>query len=293
MGRMQDALKKAAEERERRRLMEEPRPPPPPAPTARLPRLRPRWPTSLRRRRAPSPAPEQPRSSRASSRGRADSRVHAGSGTGVDERLVVFHAPSDARAEDLRKVRANLLALDPRPRTIMVDERRARRGQEPARREPRVDAPRDGGARGPSRRREPPATPSSPSILGARPSPGLCRRHRAERRGDRRRDHRHRDPATQAASRGHRRRRGGAPAPARRAQGHPRSRPRPLRVRRRRHARVVRLRRRGADVRTTSTACWSSSTSGGGRRKATHRPRSTRSKAPRARLLGTVIVTGT
>jgi capsular exopolysaccharide synthesis family protein len=119
MGRMQDALKKAAEERERRRMMESkttgvPAPEAPlsdPAPEVVVPRTQ--------RVRAPEHPREQPREQRRRT-GELARIPAAPVKPGPDERLVVFYTPSDPRAEDLRKVRANLLALDPRPKTIMI-----------------------------------------------------------------------------------------------------------------------------------------------------------------------------
>jgi capsular exopolysaccharide synthesis family protein len=109
MGRMQDALKKAAEERERRRIAEGHVTPPERDPldfefqrkdkdedAAVVTR-------ALERHRAAEAAPPMEEIRRT-----------------ADERLVVFHSPSDERAEEFRKIRANLLSLDPRPRTIMV-----------------------------------------------------------------------------------------------------------------------------------------------------------------------------
>jgi capsular exopolysaccharide synthesis family protein len=134
MGRMQDALKKAAEERERKRLMESHGAPAAPPPAEDVPSFdrpleaRPEPRTEPRSVAAPPRAPER--------RGKperaptphpvAPSAPHR---HGVDERLIVFHLPSDERAEELRKVRANLLSFDPRPRTIMVTSGAPREGK--------------------------------------------------------------------------------------------------------------------------------------------------------------------
>jgi capsular exopolysaccharide synthesis family protein len=129
MGRMQDALKKAAEERERKRISDsvglqareaadlkfrkpdaDHAPPPAahPAPAVHPTPAHPvpAHPAPARRpsdRPAPAPRPAT-----------APAPLHA------DERLIVHHAPSDKRAERFRKIRANLLSLDPRPTTIML-----------------------------------------------------------------------------------------------------------------------------------------------------------------------------
>jgi protein-tyrosine kinase len=137
MGRMQDALKKAAEERERKRLLEShgttapPAEAPAPAPAAAppvfepghlaAPRRTPERPRTGERPAAPVkpvPTPIPPPTA---------APVHRKGG--VDERLIVFHAPSDERAEELRKLRANLLSFDPRPRTIMVTSGAPREGK--------------------------------------------------------------------------------------------------------------------------------------------------------------------
>jgi capsular exopolysaccharide synthesis family protein len=108
---MQDALKKAAEERERRRVAEG-HVAPAPAPERETPDF-----TAL------PPGGDASLVTRALERQRAAERAEAAVAeirAKADERLVVFHAPSDERAEEFRKIRANLVALDPRPRTIMV-----------------------------------------------------------------------------------------------------------------------------------------------------------------------------
>jgi capsular exopolysaccharide synthesis family protein len=107
MGRMQDALRKAAEERERKRLAQAPppqRPEPPPLEFEREPREGATVARALERQRVEGPAVTPIEHVRKA----------------ADERLVVFHAPTDERAEEFRKIRATLLAFDPRPRTILV-----------------------------------------------------------------------------------------------------------------------------------------------------------------------------
>jgi capsular exopolysaccharide synthesis family protein len=108
MGRMQDALKKAAEERERRRMAD-----------ARVaaPAERGQPPIELRREdeaAVVTRALERHRAGEAAKTAPPEARRQA------DERLVVFHSPTDERAEEFRKIRATLLALEPRPRTILV-----------------------------------------------------------------------------------------------------------------------------------------------------------------------------
>jgi capsular exopolysaccharide synthesis family protein len=174
MGRMQDALKKAAEERERKRLLEAPhRPAAAPAPAAaplHFEAPEPAAPVATPAA-APSHAPKRPP---VRDLGHvAPIAPPASKRSGVDERLIVFHKPSDERAENLRKVRANLLSFDPRPRTIMVTSGAPREGKsvlaanlaltlhEMGEREVLLV---DANLR----------HPELAQLLGTRPSPGLC-----------------------------------------------------------------------------------------------------------------------
>jgi capsular exopolysaccharide synthesis family protein len=110
MGRMQDALKKAAEERERKRLAEGGHPAPPESGPVAFDFSRPDEEAAVVTR-----ALERKRVA-----GRATPVVAEAARPSTDERLVVFHAPSDERAEEFRKIRANILSLDPVPRTMLV-----------------------------------------------------------------------------------------------------------------------------------------------------------------------------
>jgi capsular exopolysaccharide synthesis family protein len=105
---MQDALRKAAEERERKRVAEGRAAPPERGPRPDEIARKPAEGATVSRALDRSAATEAPPAPVEEVRRR------------VDERLVVFHLPSDERAEEFRKIRANLLALDPRPRTILV-----------------------------------------------------------------------------------------------------------------------------------------------------------------------------
>lgn len=91
MGRMEDALKKAAEDRERAR-----------AESGAAPA---------------SPAPATPVT--AGDRVAAPAAASRASET-LDERLVVAAAPTSPRAEEFRRMRANLASLSPAPRVIAV-----------------------------------------------------------------------------------------------------------------------------------------------------------------------------
>ncbi len=149
MGRIQDALKKAAEERERRRRMsptlgDAPGEPTPPSPfeAPRLPsepevgERRPRA-LAAESERRPEPSrratPAMPfpivgpglagNAMRARARedeARARLEADRAKPPVLDPRLVVVHQPRDRQTEQFRAVRASLLALDPVPRSILV-----------------------------------------------------------------------------------------------------------------------------------------------------------------------------
>lgn len=108
MGRMQDALRKAAEERERRRMAESGGVPASGSAASAI----------------EYPRAEQPSVvTRALERQRAAERALAPvpeARSGADERLVVHHAPTDPRAEEFRKIRASLMSIEPRPHTILI-----------------------------------------------------------------------------------------------------------------------------------------------------------------------------
>ena len=107
MGRMEDALRKAAEERERKRLGE----------GAGTPQAGSTEESPVADSAAPArPTGEPNTAARAAGRAAVPARVSVT----PDERLVVFNAPSDERSEQFRKIRANLMALRPVPRVLMV-----------------------------------------------------------------------------------------------------------------------------------------------------------------------------
>lgn len=164
MGRMQDALRKAAEERERKLRQRgadvageevrgpvaapgsDPLPPPPEGRqrTAPPPQADPERPADVSPAAPlpPGPPPERkdPRPDRGPA-GRAAGAAVQRTGEqpvrspaserryGVDPRVVAFHAPNDPRAEQFRTIRTGLLGIEPLPRTVMVASGSPREGK--------------------------------------------------------------------------------------------------------------------------------------------------------------------
>ena len=121
MGRMHDALRKAAEERERKRRQGTRSEPEAPAAPPTAPEARDAGPAAA----APfQPATASGPAATARTTGVAeDVRAPVGerrSTYAVDQRVVAFHRPLDRRSEQFRTLRANLLAMDPRPRSILL-----------------------------------------------------------------------------------------------------------------------------------------------------------------------------
>lgn len=105
MGRIDDALKKAAEERDRRRRGGEAEPLPADAPVAA----------------SADAADEAPAAAApASSASRPAARSAPSTSGRVDERVVAFHSPGDRRAEEFRRVRTGLLSEKPRRQVVLL-----------------------------------------------------------------------------------------------------------------------------------------------------------------------------
>ena len=121
MGRMDDALRKAAEQRQQKRIHSRPAPVGETVTHERTPVG-----TPVAMPLADPPRPSTPffepqlrkKAGRPSQRAAAAPSI---SGVeNVDERLVVHHDPRDMRSEQIRMLRTNLLALDPPPRTLLL-----------------------------------------------------------------------------------------------------------------------------------------------------------------------------
>jgi Mrp family chromosome partitioning ATPase len=110
MGRMEDALKKAAEERERKRAEEAGRPTFRSEPAAAEP-------ASAAARAVDVAEPAGPRTA---ARAAVGSPALARQAQRFDERLVVAREPHGRHAEQFRKIRANLTSVRPMPRTLLV-----------------------------------------------------------------------------------------------------------------------------------------------------------------------------
>ncbi len=120
MGRMEDALRKAAEERERKRLLDRPGAAAGatsgPAHSGGIGAADPPRAEPEHRDPPPRAAHEPNTAARVAAFNPPAGRITAA----PDERLIVLHSPSDPRAEQFRKLRANLFSLRPAPRVIMV-----------------------------------------------------------------------------------------------------------------------------------------------------------------------------
>ncbi len=116
MGRTEDALRKAAEERERKRLLEQGHARPA---EGRLPEVAVDNPIEHPEGRV-SQALNTLHAANTAARAAAMAPVPARAAARADERLVLLHAPSDPRAEQFRKIRANIMALKPSPRSILI-----------------------------------------------------------------------------------------------------------------------------------------------------------------------------
>ncbi len=101
MGRMEDALKKAADERERRRAEEAGSP-------------------GSSAARAEAATMTEPAGPRTAARAAAGSPALSRSAARLDERLIVVREPHGASAEEFRKIRANITSARPAPRTLLV-----------------------------------------------------------------------------------------------------------------------------------------------------------------------------